>query len=119
LAWCERSSRAPSILAHEWVYSDFSDFSGISLGIETFQTQVQREFDGLRAEIATLRAALASQLPSRARPKLPDPEKFTRSTYKFDTWLPLIKAKIAVDRAVIRDAIAQFYYVYLNLESSV
>jgi hypothetical protein len=86
--------------------------------MDTFQTQVQREFDGLRAEIATLRAALASQ-PSRARPKLPDPEKFTGSTYKFDTWLPSIKAKIAVDGAAIGDATAQFYYVYLNLESSV
>jgi hypothetical protein len=73
--------------------------------MDTFQTQVQREFDGLRAEIATLRAALVSQ-PSRARPKLPDLEKFTGSTYKFDTWLPSIKAKIAVDGPVIRDAIA-------------
>ncbi|PMD12151.1 hypothetical protein NA56DRAFT_587674, partial [Hyaloscypha hepaticicola] len=50
---------------------------------------------------------------------LPDPEKFTGSTYKFDTWLPSIKAKLRVDSPIIGDEIAQFYYIYLNLDSSV
>jgi hypothetical protein len=85
----------------------------------TLQSQVQYEFDGLQAEIATLQVALAKTQTSRPCPKLPDPEKFTGSTYKFDTWLPSIKAKLAVDSTVIRDATAQFYYVYLNLNSSI
>jgi len=33
--------------------------------------------------------------------------------------LPEIKAKLQVDGEAIRDSIAQFYYVYGNLESSV
>ncbi|PMD49982.1 uncharacterized protein K444DRAFT_484526, partial [Hyaloscypha bicolor E] len=51
--------------------------------------------------------------------KLPDPEKFAGSTYRFDTWLPLIKAKLSINRSAIGDSTAQFYYAYLNLESSV
>ena len=39
--------------------------------------------------------------------------------YKFDTWLPSIKAKLRSDAAAIGDDIDQFYYVYLNLENSV
>jgi hypothetical protein len=89
------------------------------LRIDTFQTQVQYEFNGLYSEIATLRIALAKTQASRPYPKLPDPEKFTGSTYKFNTWLPLIEAKLAVDSTAIRDATAQFYYIYLNLNSSV
>ena len=75
--------------------------------------QVQCEFDGLQAEITILRAKNTQKL------KLPDPEKFTGNTYKFDTWLPLIKAKLRINGPAIRDSIAQFYYIYLNLESSV
>jgi hypothetical protein len=95
--------------------------------MDTFQSQVQREFDSLRSEIATLRAALAStqaQLTAQStaktsqKSKLPDPEKFAGSTYKFDTWLPSIEAKLSVDGTAIGDATAQFYYVYLNLDSS-
>jgi hypothetical protein len=82
--------------------------------MDIFQTQVQREFDGLRAEITTLRAALAStqaQLTastakSSQESKLPDPEKFAGSTYRFDTWLPLIKAKLSVDGSAIGDSTA-------------
>ena len=85
--------------------------------MDTFQSQVQREFDQLRAEITTLRTAQSTKKSSR--PKLPDPEKFAGQTYKFDTWLPLIKAKLRIDGAAISDATAQFYYVYLNLDSSV
>jgi hypothetical protein len=87
--------------------------------MDTFQSQVQREFDGLRSEVATLRVALAKTQTSQPRAKLPDPEKFTGNTYKFDTWLPSIKAKLRVDGISIGDSVAQFYYVYLNLESSV
>ncbi|SRR6266487_1860073 len=91
--------------------------------MDTFQTQVQREFDQLRVEITTLRTALAQAQSTRAsaKPKasLPDPEKFAGSSYKFDTWLPSIRAKLRVDGTAIGDATAQFYYVYLNLDSSV
>ena len=77
----------------------------------------------MRAEILTLRAQLAMattpQQPRRPRTVLPDPEKFAGSTYKFDTWLPSIRAKLRVDGEAIGDAVAQFYYVYLNLDSSV
>ena len=62
----------------------------------------------------------ARPLPlSRPRPTLPDPEKFGGQTYKYDTWLPSIKAKLRVDGEAIGNDIAQFYYVYLNLESQV
>ena len=56
-----------------------------------------------------------------AKPKtcLPDPEKFTGQAYKFDTWLLLIKAKLQVNGNAIGNTIAQFYYVYLNLDSHV
>jgi hypothetical protein len=81
--------------------------------MDTFQTQVQYEFDGLRAEITTLQAK------NIQKSKLPDPEKFAGSTYKFDTWLPLIKAKLRINGPAIRDSIIQLYYVYLNLESSI
>jgi hypothetical protein len=85
----------------------------------TLQSQIQYEFDSLHSEIATLQVALAKTQASRPCPKLPDPEKFAGSTYKFDTWLPLIEAKLAVDGTAIGDATAQFYYIYLNLDSSV
>lgn len=45
--------------------------------------------------------------------------KFAGCAQKYDTWLPAIKAKLRVDADAIGDQIAQFYYVYLNLESSV
>jgi hypothetical protein len=55
----------------------------------------------------------------RPKPVLPDPEKFASVPYKFNTWLPAIKAKLRVDNEAIGDSIAQFYYVYLNLDSSI
>ena len=39
--------------------------------------------------------------------------------HKFDTWLPSIKAKLRVDGKPIGASLAQFYYVYLNLESGI
>jgi hypothetical protein len=90
--------------------------------MDPFQAQVQAEFERLRAEITTLQAQLAAPSttpPPRPRARLPDPDKFAGLTYKFDTWLPSVKAKLQVDGEAIRDAVAQFYYVYLNLDSSV
>jgi hypothetical protein len=107
---------------HTPYFYDFYDYFDIPLKMADFQVQVQREFEQLRAEITTLRAQLAVQsttTPPRLQARLPDPEKFARSTYKFNTWLPSIKAKLRVDSEAIGDAITQFYYVYLNLDSSI
>ncbi len=56
-----------------------------------------------------------------AKPKasFPDLEKFNGQVYKFDTWLPLIRAKLQIDSIAINDTIAQFYYIYLNLDSHI
>jgi hypothetical protein len=77
-----------------------------------------------RAAITTLQAKLQelrNELLRRGKPRssLPNPEKFNGQSYKFDTWLPSIKAKLRVDSEAIGDSIAQFYYVYLNLDSHV
>jgi hypothetical protein len=96
--------------------------------IQQLQSEVQRQATQLQLqhdEIVGLKAQV--QLLSNARPVdhsrkracLPDPEKFNGQSYKFDTWLPSIKAKLSVDGDVIGNDKAQFYYVYLNLESSV
>lgn len=81
--------------------------------ISTLQTEVQRQHD----EITQLRARLATA--PRPRHCLPEPEKFNGQSFKFDTWLPSIKAKLRVDNSAIGDEAAQFYYVFLNLESNV
>jgi len=84
----------------------------------------QQAFESLQNQIAHLQAEIqflrsTTTTPSRPKPSLPDPEKFNGYPPKFDTWLPSIKAKLRVDGAAIGDTIAQFYYVYLNLDSSV
>jgi hypothetical protein len=80
--------------------------------VATLQTQVGQ----LQAEIQSLRT---TSTPSRPKPALPDPEKFNGQSHRFDTWLPSIRAKLRVDGTAIGDSIAQFYYVFLNLESHV
>ncbi|KAF7906923.1 hypothetical protein EAE99_002322 [Botrytis elliptica] len=92
----------------------------ISRAIEELRGEVTRQRD----EISFLRSLIldrfpVSHTPSRPKPSLPDPEKFSGSSQKFDTWLPSIRAKLQVDGAAIGDSTAQFYYVYLNLESHV
>jgi hypothetical protein len=77
--------------------------------IATLQSQTAQ----LQSEIQFLRSS------SRPKPSLPDPEKFNGQSHKFDTWLPSIKAKLRVDNKAIGDSVAQFYYVFLNLESHV
>ena len=74
----------------------------------------------LQQEILELQHAVAelSNRPQpRSRPVLPDPEKFNGTPHRFDTWLPSIEAKLLVDGDAIGSSVAQFYYVYLNLES--
>jgi hypothetical protein len=84
----------------------------------------QQAFESLQNQIAHLQAEIQflrsiSTTPSQPKPSLPDPAKFDGHSYKFDTWLPAIKAKLWVDNAAIGDSVAQFYYVYLNLDSTV
>jgi hypothetical protein len=94
----------------------------IAAAIAELQTEVRRQ-----AEVTLRQAEVIQQqgnelLLLRTRPStkprssLPDPEKFNGQAHKFDTWLPLIKAKLRVDSEAISDPTAQFYYVYLNLE---
>jgi len=91
----------------------------------SLQAEVQRQREQLEqqhSELTFLRAqvaALSTRPHSRPKPSLPDPEKFNGQAYRFDTWLPSIEAKLAVDGEAIGSEIAQFYYVYLNLEGAV
>ena len=90
-------------------------------------TQLRTEFEAaiqaLRNENQFTKNQLDQYIQSakanRPKPSLPEPEKFSGQSLKFDTWLPAIKAKLRIDGAAIGDASAQFYYVYLNLDSSV
>jgi len=84
--------------------------------MQAFQ-DLQAQVAQLQAEVQFLRSITTT--PSRPKPSLPDPEKFNGYSHKFDTWLPSIKAKLRVNNAAIGDTVAQFYYVYLNLDSSV
>jgi len=93
----------------------FSAIEQISNAIAELQAEVQRQRD----EITFLRSIISTKASIKPKAYLPDPEKFTSQAYKFDTWLPSIKAKLLVNGDAISNAIAQFYYVYLNLNSHV
>ena len=81
---------------------------------------LQEQVANLEAYVIALQNATRS-FTSRLKPILPDPVKFDSKVYYFDTWLPLIKAKLRVDgtSGVLGDSITQFYYVYDRLESNV
>ena len=87
--------------------------------------QLRDELQNLQREVLSLRPSLLESQsqtrsrPHRPKPSLPDPDRFSGQAYKFDTWLPSIKAKLRVDAEAIGGNIDQFYYVYLNLENSV
>jgi hypothetical protein len=85
--------------------------------------QLQSEVQSLRNNSAQLSSEIqflrSNSTPTRPKPALPDPKKFNGQSYRFDTWLPSIRAKLRVDGAAIGDTVAQFYYVFLNLESVV
>ncbi|KAF7938374.1 hypothetical protein EAE99_002046 [Botrytis elliptica] len=92
----------------------------ISHAIEELRGEVTQQ----RNEISFLRSLILdrfsiSHTPSRPKPSLPNPEKFSDSSQKFDTWLPSIRTKLQVNGAAIGNSTAQFYYIYLNLESHV
>jgi hypothetical protein len=87
--------------------------------IQTAIAELQAEVRRQRDEIQFLRNQPQDRLKTKPKPSLPDPEKFSGQSYKFDTWLPSIKAKLRIDSESIGDPVAQFYYVYLNLDSQV
>ena len=101
--------------------------------LQLHQQQLREELQNLwgliqsqQSEILSLRSSLIEAQsrsnqnhPHRPKPSLPDPDRFNGQTHKFDTWLPSIKAKLRIDASAIGGDIDQFYYVYLNLESSV
>lgn len=63
-------------------------------------------------------AMLEQRLLGRPKARLPDPEKFTGAA-RYDTWLPLIKAKLRIDADAIGNDEAQFFYLYGNLDSKI
>jgi len=65
-------------------------------------------------QVATLR----QRLLGRPKPRLLDPEKLTGAT-RYDTWLPLIKAKLQIDADAIGTDEAQLFYLYGNLDSKI
>ena len=85
---------------------------GLQAAVAELQAEVRRQRD----EILLLQSVKHKHKP---KPSLPNPEKFNGQSYRFDTWLPSIKAKLRVDGEAIGDSVAQFYYVYLNLESHI
>jgi hypothetical protein len=91
------------------------DFSNPDTIRQAFGHQEQR-IATLEAQLSSL---LASRQPSRPRAILPDPEKFSGAT-RYDTWLPLIKAKLDIDSEAIGGSDkAHFWYVYGNLDSKI
>ena len=90
---------------------------------QALRAEIQAEFgrtiETLQDQIHSLQQNASSKRPRRPKPSLPDPEKFTGQTLKYDTWDAAIKAKLRIDGEAIGDATAQFYYVYLNLDSKV
>ncbi|KAJ5344049.1 uncharacterized protein N7506_003873 [Penicillium brevicompactum] len=96
---------------------------------DELNTQFSQTIQDLTNEIQNLRTRVKTAeakpphppKPFTKRPKssLPDPEKFTGTAHKFDTWSTVIRAKLTIDGAAIRDPIAQFYYIYMNSTSQV
>jgi hypothetical protein len=66
-------------------------------------TELQGEVQRQRDENAFLRSIISTKV-RRMKTSLPDPEKFSDQTHKFDTWLPSIKAKLQVDGDAIGNA---------------
>jgi retrotransposon gag protein len=77
------------------------------------------DIQALRAEVTSLRAQLDSRPPRRPKPQLPDPDKFTGTPLTWDTWLPLIKAKLRIDGDAIGGPEARFFYLYGRLDGKV
>jgi hypothetical protein len=86
-------------------------------------TELRETMAHMREEITLLRTQLVTLstppiITSRPKPSLPHPDKFAGDARKYDTWLASIKAKLAVDGKAIGNNIAQFNYIFLNLEAN-
>ena len=90
----------------------------IAAAITELQTEVRRQAEVIQQQGNEL-LLLRTRPSIKTKSSLLDPEKFNGQVHKFDTWLPSIKAKLRVDGEAISDPTAQFYYVYLNLDSHV
>ena len=91
---------------------------------QLLEAQFGTTIQGLQQQIQDLTHQLDQQRTqkpqTRPKPRLPDPEKFNGKKYHWDTWLPLIKAKIRLDRDTIGpEPDALFFYVYDNLENQI
>lgn len=85
----------------------------------SFQREIVRldhQTTTLQAELRGLTTAITSR-PSRPRPRLPDPVKFTGHAGDFDSWLLEMDGKMAVDADAIGDDQAQFRYWFSRLDS--
>ena len=88
--------------------------------LQTLQLEFNSTIDTLSQTVTNLQAELASlRINTRPKPVLPDVDKFDGTSYKWDTWRPMIKAKLRVDGRALGDLTAQFYYVYFALDSKV
>jgi hypothetical protein len=94
------------------------DFSFQALCDELNQS-FGKTINTLCAKLDTIKSSNKSCPPRHPRPSLPDLDKFTSSVLNFDTWLPFMKAKLHINNKAISDLVTQFYYVYLNLDSSI
>ena len=59
-----------------------------------------------QADRARIHNRTTSTSPRKPKPSLPNPEKFNGKTYKFNTWLPVIRAKLHIDSLIIGDSTA-------------
>jgi len=65
-----------------------------SLQIQATLAELQTKLQCQRDEITFLQSIISIQASAKPKVSLPDPGKFNGQVYKFDTWLPLIKAKL-------------------------
>ena len=72
-----------------------------------------------QADRARVHDRTTSTSPRKPKPNLPNLKKFNGKTYKFNIWLPTIRAKLRIDGPAIGDSTAQFYYIYGNLKSNI
>jgi hypothetical protein len=77
----------------------------ITNAITELQAEVQRQAEVIQQQGNSL-LLLQARPSTKPKSSLPHPEKFNGQVHKFDTWLPLIKAKLRVNSEAISDATA-------------
>ena len=98
-------------------------FGGLVIKLRNEIQSLRAYIDELKQINQTDRARIhnhtTSTNPRKPKPNLPNPEKFHSKTYKFNTWLPAIRAKLRIDSPTIGNSTAQFYYIYNNLKNNI